>query len=72
MDLLAYGLVSINEVKPENSIPPVEDVIEGIAELMDRALTPADGGNPEAGKEIIRQLANASREAYEASISQAE
>jgi TetR/AcrR family acrAB operon transcriptional repressor len=70
MDLLAFGLVSIHEIKSESSIPPVEDVIEGIADIMDRALTPAEGGNPEAGKEIIRQLAAASRETYEASRSQ--
>jgi len=70
MDLLAYGLVSINEVKPEGTIPPIEDVIEGIADFMDRALTPVDGGNPEAGKEIIRQLAEVSRKSYEATISQ--
>lgn len=72
MDLLAYGLVSINEVKPESSIPPIGDVIEGIADLMDQALTPENGGNPDAGKEIIRQLADASRKAYDDSISQDE
>jgi TetR/AcrR family acrAB operon transcriptional repressor len=72
MDILAYGLVSINEVKPEGAIPPVDEVIEGIADLMDRALTPADGGNPEAGKVIIRQLADAGRNSYQAIISQDE
>lgn len=70
MDLLAYGLVSINEVKSESAIPPVNAVIEGIAIIMDQALTPTEGGNPEAGKEIIRQIADASRKAYEATLSQ--
>ena len=55
MDMLAYGLVSMGDVKNEEFIPPTNDTIEAIAEIMDKALTPEDI-NPDAGKEILRQL----------------
>lgn len=62
MDILAYGLVGMGDVLPQADIPPLEDVIEGIAAIMDRALTPVDGGNPEAGKAIVRQIAEEGRQ----------
>jgi TetR/AcrR family acrAB operon transcriptional repressor len=66
MDMLAYGLVAIDDIVPKEQAPPMEDVIEGIAAIMDRALTPADGGNSEAGKIIIRQIAETARQRFEA------
>lgn len=66
MDMLAYGLVSMQDIKPKEAIPPTEAIIEGIADLMDRALTPADGGNSEAGKKVVRQISDAARRAFEA------
>lgn len=66
MDILAYGLVGIGDVFPEQDSLPLEDVIEGIAAIMDRALTPADGGDPEAGKAIVRQIAEEGRQQLEA------
>ncbi|MFZ0548426.1 MAG: TetR/AcrR family transcriptional regulator [Candidatus Promineifilaceae bacterium] len=65
MDMLAYGLVSIDDMIPKEAIPPLDDVIEGIAFIMDRALTPENGGNSEVGKAIVRQLAEAGRLQYE-------
>jgi TetR/AcrR family acrAB operon transcriptional repressor len=66
MDMLAYGLVGIDDVLSPESIPPIDDIIEGIAVIMDKALTPTDGGNPEAGREILRQIIEASRQQFEA------
>ncbi|MBZ0302601.1 MAG: TetR/AcrR family transcriptional regulator [Anaerolineae bacterium] len=65
MNMLAYGLVAMDEVVPAEEIPPMEDLIEGIADFMDRALTPDDGGNQEAGKAIIRQISDAARQQFE-------
>lgn len=65
MDMLAYGLVGVQDILSQDQIPPVDDVIEGIATIMDRALTPADGGNDEAGKAIIRQISEATRQQIE-------
>lgn len=65
MDMLAYGLVGMDEVKPKEEAPAIEDVIEGIALIMDKALTPDDGGNPEAGRAIVRQIFDAARQQLE-------
>ncbi|KAA3643482.1 MAG: TetR family transcriptional regulator [Chloroflexi bacterium] len=62
MDMLAYSLVGIDDVLPNQDKPPTEDIIEGIAEIMDRALTPEGGGDSEAGKAILQQIAEASRQ----------
>lgn len=65
MNMLAYGLVAMSEIMDEEFIPPTEDIIEGIAEIMDRALTPDDGGNSEAGKAILQQISEAAQQAFE-------
>lgn len=62
MDMLAYGLIGRDEFLSGQDMPPIEDVIEGIADLMDRALTPERGGNSEAGKDILFWIVAASRE----------
>lgn len=64
MNILAYGLIGMDEIMPQEQIPATDDLIEAIAEMMDRALTPADGGNSEAGKAIIRQMADAARQQF--------
>ena len=65
MNMLAYGLVGLDDVMDKAYIPPTDDIIEGIADFMDRALTPEDGGNSEAGKAILRQMSEAVRQAME-------
>jgi TetR/AcrR family acrAB operon transcriptional repressor len=66
MNMLAYGLVAMDDIIAPEMIPPTDELIEGIAQIMDRALTPADGGNSEAGKAIVRQIAEAGQKAFEA------
>lgn len=56
MNMLSYGLVSMDEILPAEEIPPPEDVIEGIARIMDSALTLENGGDSEVGKAIVREL----------------
>lgn len=67
MDMLAYGLVAMDDIMDRDAMPPTEKIIEGIAAIMDRALTPPDGGDPQAGKRIIKQIADATRAEFEAS-----
>lgn len=59
MNMLAFGLVAMDEIMDRQDMPPMDDVIEGIAFLMDQALTPPGGGNREAGKAIVRKIADA-------------
>lgn len=61
MDLLSYGLVSLPMGKSPAAIPPFDTVMETIAEMMDRMLTPTTGDPSAAGKAIIRELAVAAR-----------
>lgn len=56
MDMLAYGLVSTGDVLPGEAIPPIDQIIEGIAVIMDSALTTESGRNSDIGKQIVRQL----------------
>ena len=63
MDMLAYGLVSMDNILPAERIPPIEAVIEGIATIMDSALSPEDGGDREVGKTIVRKIADEARQA---------
>lgn len=65
MDLFSYGLVSLDEFKDPDNSPPFEVVMETMAGWMDQLLTPEDGGNPEAGKAVIRQLADTARQHFE-------
>jgi AcrR family transcriptional regulator len=66
LDMLSYGLVTIQEFRPPEETPPFEVVMETIADMMDRLLTPEDGGNVAAGKAVIRRLAAESRAQFEA------
>jgi AcrR family transcriptional regulator len=66
MNMLAYGLVGMDDVVHVADTPPIEDLIEGIAELLDRALTPPEGGNSEAGKQVVRTLMEAAKQQLQA------
>lgn len=54
MDVLANSMVNLPQAA---SVPPYDELLETIAEMLDRMLTPEGGGNTEAGKEVLRQLA---------------
>lgn len=56
MDSLANTMVG--PVDTRSGAPSYEELLETIAEMFDRLLTPADGGNLEAGKQVLRQLAS--------------
>ncbi|MCA9931778.1 MAG: TetR/AcrR family transcriptional regulator [Anaerolineales bacterium] len=65
MDMLAFGLVGMDDFIPPEKTPPLTELIEGIATIMDRALTPDDVDN-EKGKAIVRQIADDGRLQFEA------
>ncbi len=62
MNMLAFGLFAMEGLVPPEEVPPIEDLIEGIAELMERALVPEGGASSEVGKAIVRQIAEAARQ----------
>jgi len=61
LEMLSYGQLTIGEFKPLGQFPPYDAVMGALADLMDRALMPADGGNSEAGKAVVRQITAAAR-----------
>lgn len=56
MNTLANNMVG--PVHTGQGGPSYEELLETIAEMFDRMLTPDDGGNIEAGKQVLRQLAS--------------
>ena len=61
VEMLSWGQLTIGDFKPPDQFPPYEAVMEALADLMDRALLPENGGNSEAGKAILRQITEAAR-----------
>ena len=61
MDILAFGLAGMDGLLPDQPRPDVGELIEGIALMMDAALTPA-GADPAAGKAVVRQIADRTRQ----------
>lgn len=57
MDMLSYGLVGLSELKPMAAHPPFDELMQLIAEMLDRLLTPPGGADSAAGKRIIRAMA---------------
>jgi TetR/AcrR family acrAB operon transcriptional repressor len=72
LDMLSYGLVTIQEFRPPEELPPFDVVMEALAHIMDQLLTPAGGGDSEAGKAVIRQLAATVSRQFEAAGHQGE
>ena len=60
-EVLSYGQLTIGDFKPLDQFPPYDAVMEALADMMDRALLPEDGGNSEAGKAVLRQITAAAR-----------
>ncbi len=56
LEMLGYGQLAITEWKPADQLPPYDIVMETLADMMDRYLTPAGGGNSTAGKAIMRRV----------------
>lgn len=65
LDMLSYGMITIGDFKNPNQLPPYDVLMEAMADMVDRLLTPEDGGNVEGGKGVVRQIAAQSRAYFE-------
>jgi TetR/AcrR family acrAB operon transcriptional repressor len=65
LDMLSYGMITIGDFKSPKELPPFDVLMEAMADMVDRLLTPEDGGNVEGGKAVIRQIAAQSRAYFE-------
>lgn len=59
IEMLAYGQLTIGDFKPPDQVPAFDTVMEALAGMMDRLLTPEDGGDSAAGKAVMRQVVTA-------------
>jgi TetR/AcrR family acrAB operon transcriptional repressor len=56
LTVIRYGFVKVHEIVSAERTPPLEQVGDVLATMLERALSPADGGNREAGKQVIGQI----------------
>lgn len=59
--MLSYGMITIGDFKNPDELPPYDVLMEAMADMVDRLLTPEDRGNVKGGKAVIRQIAAQSR-----------
>ncbi len=64
-DTLSYSLVNADDRVGGEGGPSFDALMEGIATILDSALTPEGGADSEAGKAVIRQLAASARKQFE-------
>jgi len=62
LETLSYGQLTIGDFKSSDQFPPFPVVMDALASMLDRWLSPEDGGNSEAGKEVFRQNFVAAKE----------
>ena len=73
MNMISYGMISVVGVVPPEEIPPLEDTLEGIAVIMDRALAPRGiRAASDAGKAVLTQVYTAARERLQILIDEQE
>lgn len=65
IEMLSYGQLTIGDFKPLSQFPEYDEVMEALADIIDRALLPEDGGNSDAGKALLRQITVAARSRME-------
>jgi TetR/AcrR family acrAB operon transcriptional repressor len=65
VEMLSYGQLTIGDFKPADQSPPYDEVMEALADMMDRALRPEDDtpgmDTSQAGKAIVQQITAAAR-----------
>lgn len=62
MAVIGYGVLAVGDSIPKAETPPFEAITDGIAKLLDGGLLPPDGGNREAGKHLVMQMAEGLRQ----------
>ena len=68
MNMLAYSLVTVGTIIPATEMPPFDALLQGIADMMERAFSPQVNGDREIGKVIVRQIAEATRQQFDINV----
>lgn len=56
MNAIQFGLIHFVDVIPPEQTPDLSSVWEVLVEMVERLVTPEDGGDAEAGKIVVRQF----------------
>jgi len=67
IEIISYGQLMMEDFKPRERFPPDDEVAEALADMMDRALLPKEGGSSRRSKAIFRQVTEAARARLERS-----
>ena len=62
LDCFGYGMLNSSEFTDPDAAPSINSIVETWGDFMQRALVPEDGGNWQAGRQIILQMINAYRQ----------
>lgn len=65
LDMLAYGLISMEQIRSADETPPFDETMEAIALLLDQALMPNVDIDMKASKQIIQDFATTALHALE-------
>ncbi len=64
MNALSLGLLASQDYPSLEEPPPFEDILETVALMLERTLTPEDGGNRAAGQAILQRIASAASSSF--------
>ena len=56
IDAVGFGITGISEIKDAEDMPEIDQVIDAVSVMMDRAFTPEDGGNSDEGKKVLKAI----------------
>lgn len=56
LNSIQYGLIEMGSIIPEEHSPDVNGSLKMVADMIEHFVTPQDGGDSEAGKQVLRQL----------------
>lgn len=55
MTVFVSGIMAMDEIMPPDAVPPFDDLLTAMGDMMDSYLAPGEEPDPEAGKRVIRE-----------------
>lgn len=56
MNSLQYGLIHLDDIVPDSHTPEMDDALVMMVDMLEKYITPENGADSEAGKEVLRQF----------------
>jgi len=68
MNIIGCGMLAVDDVTPAAERPSLDETLEGIAVVMDAALTPLNGVDSSVGKALLHKVYRSGMEQYDESV----